>query len=150
MIVRRIGNAGKQGVQFLRDVRWIEQTFGVEGTHSFYKLYLDYEQYFTFNRVTYEALVLSVGTILLVILVITADWIATLSVVLCIVVTDLFLGGLIFFWGLTLNPMVMLNIVISIGTSVDFSAHIAYAYLTEPCPEGRKYNTSGKIRNYKA
>ena len=73
-------------------------------------------------------------------------------VVLCIVVTDLFLGGLIYFWGLTLNPMVMLNIVISIGTSVDFSAHIAYSYLTAEVPPSKrhKYNTAMKIRTYKS
>ena len=47
--VKRIGNAGTQGVQFLKDIRFIEKNFGIENTHSFYKLYLDYEQYFTFH-----------------------------------------------------------------------------------------------------
>ena len=48
--------------------------------------------------------------------------------------TDLFLLGLIYFWGLTLNPVVVLQVVLAIGTSVDFSTHIAYAYLLEYIP----------------
>jgi hypothetical protein len=37
---------------------------------------------------------------------------------------------------------------VAIGTSVDYSAHIAYAYLVEGIPEEKKekYNTPMKIR----
>ena len=41
------------------------------------------------------------------------------------------------------------NIIVAVGTSVDFSAHIAYAFLVEEVPdkyEGKK----DKIRVYKA
>ena len=85
-------------------------------------------------------------------MVITADITATLTVAFCVLITDIFLAGLIYFWHLTLNPMVMLNIVISIGTSVDFSAHIAYSYLTAEVPPNKKhkYDTNMKIRGYKS
>ena len=85
-------------------------------------------------------------------MVITADITATLTVAFCVMITDIFLAGLIYFWDLTLNPMVMLNIVISIGTSVDFSAHIAYSYLTAEVPPNKKhkYDTNMKIRGYKS
>ena len=41
--VNRIANAGTQGVQFLRDIRYIEKNFGLPKTCSYYKFYLDYE-----------------------------------------------------------------------------------------------------------
>ena len=87
-----------------------------------------------------------------VILIITSNLVATLIVAVSVFMTNLFLLGLIYYWGLTLNPVVMLNMTLSIGTSVDFSAHIAYAYLTEAIPEKKKhlYDTPAKIRNYKA
>ena len=80
---------------------------------------------------------------LVIILLITSNITATFVVALSVAMTDLFLFGLLFYWGLTLNPMVILNIVISIGTSVDYSAHIAYAYLVESVPPGKEhiYNT---------
>ena len=74
---------------------------------------------------------LTLLAVLIIILVITADPIATVLVGFCILVTDLFLSGLIFYWGLTINPMIFLQIILGIGTSVDFSAHIAYEYLIQ-------------------
>ena len=78
---------------------------------------------------------LSLGAVLVVVLIITSDFVCTLLVALCVAMTDLFLVGLIYFWGLTLNALVVLNIIVAIGTSVDYSAHIAYAYLIEPVPQ---------------
>lgn len=55
----------------------------------------------------------------------------TISVLVmtCVLLVDVFLLGLIQFWQLSLNSITMTNIVIAIGLSVDFSAHIANSYL---------------------
>ena len=83
-------------------------------------------------------------------MVITSDLIITLLVTLCVTYTNVCLFGLIHFWGLTINPLVVLNIIVAIGISVDYSAHIAYAFLTTPIPENGNYDTPEKIRRYKA
>ena len=46
-------------------------------THSYYKLYLDFEQYFTFHENALQTLLMTIGGMLIVILVITADLVAT-------------------------------------------------------------------------
>ena len=74
----------------------------------------------------------------------------TLLVTTCVVYTNVCLFGLIHFWGLTVNPLVVLNIVVAIGISVDYSAHIAYSFLTSPVPKDQGYDTPEKIRRYKA
>ena len=38
----------------------------------------------------------------------------------------------------------------AIGTSVDYSAHIAYSYLVQDVPHRRKYSTPQEIRLHKA
>ena len=80
----------------------------------------------------------------------TADLTVTLMVTICVASTNVSLFGLIHFWGLTINPLVVLNIIVAIGISVDYSAHIAYCFLTTPVPENGKFNTDHKIRLYKA
>ena len=67
--------------------------------------------------------------VIVVVLIITSDVTATILVTCCVLLTDIFLLGFIFYWGLTLNAIVLLQIVLAIGTSVDYSVHIAFAYL---------------------
>ena len=81
---------------------------------------------------------LSFVAVLFVILVITSDITATGVVATCVIMTDLFVAGLIFYWNLALNPIVLLQVILGIGCSVDYSAHIAYAYLVEDIPDELK------------
>ena len=39
------------------------------------------------------------------------------------------LFGLMYIWGVSLNSISMINLVMAIGFSVDYSAHIAHAFL---------------------
>ena len=95
-------------------------------------------------------LTLSVVAVLIIVLMITSDISVTLLVALSVFLTDLFLFGIIYFWNLTLNFLVMLNIVVAVGISVDYSAHISYAYLSAAVPETGEYDTPFKVRLYKA
>ena len=105
-----------------------------------------------FEKEAAITLSLSMVAIIIVVLVITSNFIVTFLVACCVVLTDLFLIGLMYYWGLTLNPIVLLNVILAVGTSVDYSAHIGYAYLVEGIPANKKqkYNTPAKIRQYKA
>ena len=84
----------------------------------------------------------------MVILIITASVQVTMLVALCVLLVDIFLVALIFYWGLTFNSIVVVTIVIAIGLSVDYSAHIAHTYLIIIPPESCK--TKSEKRIYKA
>lgn len=137
----------------LKDLRRLTQDVGY-GNPSFeftWRFY-DFELFIGFYEEFALPMILSFIAVLLVILVITSDLIATLVVAICVLMTDLFLAGLIFYWNLSLNPVVMLQVILGIGCSVDYSAHIAYAYLVEEVPDDmRKHiKTNSQIRQYKA
>jgi Niemann-Pick C1 protein len=91
---------------------------------------------------------LSIAAVLVVILFITASVSATLLVALCVLLVDLYLLAMIFYWGLTFNSIVVVNICIAIGLSVDYSAHIAHTYLVVQAPAHLK--TKPEKRKYKA
>jgi len=132
--VKRINNASAQGTQMLRDLRWLIDEYAPGFTFESNWRFYDYEQYFVLVQEFLTSLVLSCFAVLTVILVITSNAVITVFVLLCIVLTDIFLAGLIFYWGLTFNPIVMIQIILAVGISVDFTAHIAYAYLLEVVP----------------
>ena len=54
--------------------------------------------------------------------------------VLCMMgLVDLNLVALIWYWGLELNFISMINIILALGLAVDYSAHLAHAYnFSEP------------------
>ena len=60
----------------------------------------------------------------------------TALVVLAVLLVDVYLVGLIHFWGLTIDTVSCTNIIISIGLCVDYSAHIAHAFMS--CTGSRK------------
>merc|ERR1712233_126436 len=55
---------------------------------------------------------------------------ASLQVLGCVVLTLVNVGGFIHFWGLTIDTVSCTNIVISIGLCVDYSVHVAHAFLS--------------------
>lgn len=91
--------------------------------------------WYLFTPETTLCICLSVLAVIVVVFVITADPMITVLVFLCVAMTDLFLFGHIHYMELTFNPLTSLNVIISMGISVDYSCHIAYAYLLEPIPK---------------
>ena len=67
-------------------------------------------------------------------MLVTADFMTTVLVTLMVMITDLLLIGSIVYLGLTFNGIVVLNVVLAVGTSVDYSTHIAYGYQTQAVP----------------
>ena len=147
--VRQIDQIAYEGTQFLLDLRSIENRFGVPGTFSYAPEFLDIEQYFLFKEETILSCSLSIVAVAFIILAITASAPVTILVTICVLLVDLFLCGLIFYWNLTFNPLVVINIVVAIGLSVDYSAHIAHTYLVVSPPAHLNLTEKSEIRLYK-
>jgi predicted RND superfamily exporter protein len=90
---------------------------------------------------------LSIVAVFAIVLFVTGSIPVTFLVVLAVLLVDLFLMGLIHFWDLTFNTVVVVNIVIAIGLAVDYSAHISHTYLLIVPPKGM---TDSEKRTYKA
>ena len=78
---------------------------------------------------------LSMGAVFLVILFITANFRVTAFVLLAVVLVDLYLCALMYYWDLTMNTMTGTNLIFALGMAVDYSSHIAHSYLMAKPPE---------------
>jgi len=94
-----------------------------------------FEQYVVLIR----ELVLTIGlagiAVFLVVTFITFSLPVTALVMLAIILVDVFLLSLIYYWDLTLNNIIIIQLVIGLGLAVDYSAHIAHTYLITPVPK---------------
>lgn len=72
----------------------------------------------------------------LIILLVTAPFLVNLSVSLLVffgfvsLIFELF--GMMWLWGVSLNSISMINLVMAIGFAVDYSAHVAHAFVVAP------------------
>jgi hypothetical protein len=151
--IKRIKNASYQGTQYLTDIQQVQEVAAPEGTYEYDWRHYDYEMFYTFYDEFNLCLGLSILSVIIVVFLVTADLLMTFLVTLMVTLTDFFLIGFMDFWGLTLNGLVIINVILAIGTSVDYSTHIAYAYLNTPVPADcekpwqiRQYKTKNALR----
>ena len=56
----------------------------------------------------------------------------SLLVFVCLVLTDINIIGYMAFWGVPVNSISMSCLVLAVGLTVDYSAHVAHAFLLQP------------------
>jgi len=63
-------------------------------------------------------------------LILLANLLGSIIVLLCVAITLVDLCGYMHFWGLTIDVVSAVNVIIAIGLCVDYSVHICHAFLT--------------------
>merc|ERR1719318_527047 len=91
--------------------------------------YVFYEQYLTMWRDTLQSLAISLAAIFIVTFVLMGfDLVSSCINLLIIVLIVLNLGGLMYWWHITLNAVSLVNLVMAVGISVEFCSHMTRAF----------------------
>ena len=77
----------------------------------------------------YVNLALAMVCIFITTTVVIGNIVASLLVLLMVILSLVDVGGFMHFWGLTIDVVSAVNLIIAIGLCVDYSAHIAHGYL---------------------
>lgn len=92
--------------------------------------FIFFEQYALTARETIRNLLIASVAVLLITSPFLVDWSVTFLVGLNFVALVCELIGLMVIWDVALNTVSMIILVMAIGFAVDYSAHVAYAYVT--------------------
>lgn len=91
--------------------------------------YVFYEQYLTIWNDTLESLGMSLAAVFLATLVLTGfDVWSSLIVLLMVTMVVVNLGGLMYWWDVTLNAVSLVNLVMAVGIAVEFCSHIVHSF----------------------
>ncbi|XP_059468313.1 NPC intracellular cholesterol transporter 1 isoform X2 [Neocloeon triangulifer] len=91
--------------------------------------YVFYEQYLTMWPDTLRSLGISVGAIFIVtFLLMGLDVFSSLVVLITIVMIVTNLGGVMYWWGISLNAVSLVNLVMALGISVEFCSHLVHSF----------------------
>ena len=117
----------KNAMQTLRDD--IAEKSGLDA-FPISRTFIFFEQYAITSRETVRNLIIAALAVLVVTSPFLVDCTVTFIVVLNFAALICELFGLMVIWDVALNSVSMINLVMAIGFAVDYSAHIAHAYIT--------------------
>jgi len=120
--------------------------------------YVFFDQYVHIINITQEVLGLGLASILLITALLLGSWRTAVIVTGVVAMTVLSVMGVMPLWGISLNAISLVNLVISLGIAVEFCAHIARAFMSAASlsstavigsghgqPEGQK-ERDGRVR----
>ncbi|XP_022093267.1 patched domain-containing protein 3-like [Acanthaster planci] len=94
----------------------------------YHPLFIFYDQYLQILPNTFQNIGIAVGAMLIVAVLMIPHPVCSLLVTLSIASIVTGVIGLMTLWQVNLDSIAMTNIIICIGFSVDYSAHVSYAY----------------------
>lgn len=93
--------------------------------------YVFYEQYLTMWPDTIQSMGYSVLAIFLVTYVLMGfDIHSSIVVIITITMIVINLGGLMYWWSISLNAVSLVNLVVAVGISVEFCSHLVHSFGT--------------------
>ncbi|XP_032896114.1 patched domain-containing protein 3-like [Amblyraja radiata] len=96
----------------------------------YHSAFIYYDQYLVIIATTIQNIIVAAAAMLLVALLLIPNPVCSLWVTFATASVLVGVAGFMSFWGVNLDSISMINLVICIGFSVDFSAHISYAYVS--------------------
>lgn len=91
--------------------------------------YVFYEQYLTMWPDTLRSLFVSILAIFIVTFILMGFNInSSLAVVITISMIIIDIGGLMFYWNISLNAISLVNLVMAVGISIEFCTHLVHSY----------------------
>lgn len=90
--------------------------------------YVFYEQYLTMWPDTLKSLGISILAILIVTFILMGSLRSSLAVVITITMIIINIGGMMYFWNISLNAVSLVNLVMAVGISVEFCSHLVHSY----------------------
>ncbi|KAH8830662.1 patched family-domain-containing protein [Flagelloscypha sp. PMI_526] len=98
--------------------------------------YVFFDQYAHIVAITQEILGLGLGSVLLVTALMLGSWRTGIVITICVALTVVNVMGVMAAWGINLNAISLVNLVISLGIAVEFCAHVARAFMSAPVGNG--------------
>ncbi|KAM4728014.1 patched domain-containing protein 3 [Anableps anableps] len=96
----------------------------------YHPAFIYFDQYIVISDSTIQTILIAVTAMLLVSLILIPNPLCSICVAFAICSVVVGVAGFMSLWGVSLDSISMINLIMCIGFSVDFSAHISYAFVS--------------------
>ncbi|XP_042333395.1 patched domain-containing protein 3-like [Sceloporus undulatus] len=104
----------------------------------YHPAFIYFDQYLVITQNTVQNVLIATGAMLLISLLLIPNPLCSLWVTFAVASVIVGVTGFMTYWNVSLDSVSMINLVICIGFSVDFSAHISYAFVSSEEPKGNE------------
>ncbi|KAH0627544.1 hypothetical protein JD844_003355 [Phrynosoma platyrhinos] len=104
----------------------------------YHPAFIYFDQYLVITQNTIQNVLIATGAMLLISLLLIPNPLCSLWVTFAVASVIIGVTGFMTYWNVNLDSVSMINLVICIGFSVDFSAHISYAFVSSEEPKGNE------------
>ncbi|GAB6025722.1 hypothetical protein CHUAL_011706 [Chamberlinius hualienensis] len=122
---------GLTGMTMMEQLRKLATTFSFKVT-IFNPFFVYFDQFTLVRPYTVQCVVVASIVMLTVAILFLPDVLCAMCIGLAILSLEIGVVGLMSLWGIKLDAIAMINLIMCIGFSVDYSAHVAHAFLTSP------------------
>ena len=119
----------QEELRMLLNLREIASNLPIE-IKIFNPLFFIFDQFAEVFNQTLTCVILCVGIMAIVILIFIPSKICVIWVLFAVISVEVGVLGMMSFWNINLDVISMIVLIMGIGFSVDFSAHISYHYLS--------------------
>ncbi|MPC30182.1 Niemann-Pick C1 protein [Portunus trituberculatus] len=122
----------REQIRAMDDVKSIVRNSNISGyVQPFARAYSGWETNKIIEKELYQNMGLAMLVVLLVTLVLIANVVASIMVLVCVIFTLVDVAALMHWWGLTIDTVSCIDLVLAIGLCVDYAAHVAHTFMTK-------------------
>jgi len=128
----KVDSATKE-TAMITELRQISKEFSTENFQVtvFHPFFIYIDQYLEIRPQTIQSILVTSGFMMIVSFIMIPNPICSLWVAFSIISIEAGVVGYMTWWGVNLDGISLINLIMCIGFSVDFTAHICYHYMSE-------------------
>ncbi|CDR43227.1 CYFA0S11e01926g1_1 [Cyberlindnera fabianii] len=107
----------------------LKKSMGHDGVFAYSPFYIFFVQYTTIVQMTFTLISIALGIILLNSMILLGSIRSSLALIATVVMILINIGGVMALWGISLNAVSLVNLVICVGLAVEFCVHITRAFI---------------------
>ena len=116
--------------EMLLELRSIADEFPDDHISMFNYLFIFFDQFILVREISMQAIVVATLVMMAISIFFIPSFSCAIWVAFSIISIEIGVIGYMTHWGVNLDSISMINLIMCIGFSVDFSAHISYAYMS--------------------
>jgi len=120
---------GNMEKDMVRDLRRICRESSLNVT-VFHPYFVFFDQFELVKPTSIQSMFVGAGIMMIISYIFIPNFMCSLWVAFCIVSIEVGVAGYMALWNVNLDCISMINLIMCIGYSVDFTAHICYAYMS--------------------